>query len=141
MGGLALRKRSAELEINSRAACSAPQINPSPYDPPLMQTCQDYLNACQQGTTIYNLGRENARTNLIIYNTETETWISKIFETPQTLEFYTCLTQLPNGKLFCFGSCWQTGITVLIDTNGGVEVLPSGTPCQNSSCIYFNNSV
>ncbi|CAG9334738.1 unnamed protein product [Blepharisma stoltei] len=40
-----------------------------------------------------------------------------------------------------FGNNIPSGISVLIDVDGGVEVLPSGTPCNNSSCIYFNNSI
>ncbi|CAG9330134.1 unnamed protein product [Blepharisma stoltei] len=150
MADLTLRNKSAEilsrpknpeLEMDFRATCSTSQINLSLYDPPLMQTCQDYLNACQQGASLYNLREDNRRTDLIIYNTETETQEVKTLQSPKPLDSSTCITQLPNGKLFCFGNFIHSGITVLIDANGGVEVLLSGTPCAWSSCIYFNKSV
>ncbi|CAG9313849.1 unnamed protein product [Blepharisma stoltei] len=130
-----------ELEIDFRATSSAIRTNSNLYDPPLKQAYQDYLNAYQQKTSLYNIIRDNNRTNLHIYNTETEAEEFKILQTPEPLDETTCITQLPNGKLFCFGNCWLYGITVLIDVNGGVEVLPSGTSCKFSSCIYFNNSV
>ncbi|CAG9333744.1 unnamed protein product [Blepharisma stoltei] len=135
------RPNNPELEMDFRATCSELQLNPSLYDPPIMQAYQDYLNAYQQKTSLYNFAYENKRTSLIIYNTETETQEAKALQTPQELDKFTCIAQLPNGKLFCFGNNRLSRITVLIDRNGGVEVLPSGTRCQQSSCIYFNNSV
>ncbi|CAG9322363.1 unnamed protein product [Blepharisma stoltei] len=135
------RPNNPELEIDFRITCSA--IHTNSFDPPLMQAYQDYLNAYQQKTSLYNttIDKYN-KTNLIIYNTETETEEVKIFQTPESLDVGTCITQLPNGKLFCFGNYYRhSGITVLIDVNGGFEVLPSGTPCGYSSCIYFNSSV
>ncbi|CAG9328526.1 unnamed protein product [Blepharisma stoltei] len=105
---------------------------------------QAYLKAYQQKTSLYNIARdyEKDSINLIIYKTETETQEVKTLQTPKTLHSGTCITQLPNGKLFCFGDDYPySGATVLIDVNGGVEVLPSGTPCRCSSCIYFNSSV
>ncbi|CAG9335166.1 unnamed protein product [Blepharisma stoltei] len=147
---LALRNKTAEIlsksnnpeiEMDFRANCSVSQINPSLHGPPLMQAYQDYLNSCQHGTSLYNLKRDNEETDLIVYNTETKTQEVKTLQTPQPLDLSTSITQLPNGKLFCFGNCVLSGYTVLIDTNGGIEVLPSGTPCEWSSCIYFNNSV
>ncbi|CAG9318577.1 unnamed protein product [Blepharisma stoltei] len=134
-----------ELEMDFRATCSAYQSNSNLYDPPLMQAYQDYLNAYQQKTSLYNVTEdaENNRTNLVIYNTETEVQEEvRILQTPELLNWNTCITQLPNGKLFCFGRAVSvSGITLLIDVNGGVEELPSGTPCFHSSCLYFNNSV
>ncbi|CAG9312388.1 unnamed protein product [Blepharisma stoltei] len=150
MADLTLRNKSAEilskpnnpeLEMDFRATCLALYINPSLYEPPLMHACQNYLNTCQHGKSLYNLKQDYKETNLIIYNTETETQEVKILQTPQKLDLTTCITQLPNGKLFCFGNNKPSGIAVLIDRNGGVEVLPSRAPCALSSCIYFNNSV
>ncbi|CAG9322840.1 unnamed protein product [Blepharisma stoltei] len=136
------RPNNPELEIDFRTTCSAIQAHSSLYDPPLMQAYQDYLKAYQLKTSLYNLKWDSNGTKLIIYNTETETQEEiNTLQTPERLDSYTCITQLPNGKLFCFGNCPASGITVLIDVDGGVEVLPSGTPCSGSSCIYFNNSV
>ncbi|CAG9332712.1 unnamed protein product [Blepharisma stoltei] len=136
------KPNNRELEIDFRTTCSAIQTNS--FDPPLMQAYQDYLNAYQQKTSLYNIIGNNKDniTSLIIYNTETETEEVKTLQTSDLLGTSTCITQLPNGKLFCFGNYYRhSGITMLIDTNGEVEVLPSGTPCQLSSCIYFDNSV
>ncbi|CAG9311984.1 unnamed protein product [Blepharisma stoltei] len=137
------RPNNPELEIDFRTTCSAIQTSSSLYDPPLMKAYQEYLKAYQQKASLYNVieGDNNNRTNLIIYNTETETEEVKTLQIPQPLDSDTCITQLPNGKLFCYGNNRHSGITVLIDVNGGVEVLPSGAPWEWSSCIYFNNSV
>ncbi|CAG9329502.1 unnamed protein product [Blepharisma stoltei] len=147
MVDLTVRNKSAEilsnannpeLEMDFRATCLMIQLDTSLYDPPLMQTCQDYLNACQHGASLYSIRGDSKRTYLYIYNTETETQKVLNLQTPQPLDWFTCITQLPNGKLFCFGNCSHSGYTVLIDKNGEVEVLPSGTPC---SCIYLKSSV
>ncbi|CAG9331495.1 unnamed protein product [Blepharisma stoltei] len=137
------RPNNPELEIDFRTTRSAIQTNSSFYNPSLMQAYQDYINAHQQKTSLYNVAKDwNRKGNLIIYSTETETQEeAKILQTPEPLDATTCITQLPNGKLFCYGNLKHYGITVLIDVNGEFEVLPSGTPCTFSSCIYFNNSV
>ncbi|CAG9329511.1 unnamed protein product [Blepharisma stoltei] len=135
------RPNDSEIEMDFNTTCSAIHIHSLFYYPPLRQACQDYFKAYQQKTSIYNVIRdEDDRTNLIIYSTETEAQEIKILHTPDPLDSCTCITQLPNGKLFCFGN-YDFGVTVLIDVNGESEVLPSGTPCRESSCIYFNNSV
>ncbi|CAG9317522.1 unnamed protein product [Blepharisma stoltei] len=131
------KPNNPELEMDFRATCSAIQLDTSLDDPPVMQAYEDYLNAYQQKTSLYNLKGDR----LIIYNTETETQEVKILQTPQPLDLYTCTTQLPNGKLFCFGNIAPFGNAALIDLNGGIEVLPSGTSCGFSSCICFNKSV
>ncbi|CAG9323656.1 unnamed protein product [Blepharisma stoltei] len=138
------RPNNPELEMDFRATCLSYQNYFSVYDPLLTQAWQDYLNAYQQKASLYNLKRDNDRTNLIIYNTETESQEEiKILQTPKSLDDGTRITQLPNGKLFCYGSRYPktSGHAVLIGMNYGVEVLPSGPPCFCSSCIYFNNSV
>ncbi|CAG9335167.1 unnamed protein product [Blepharisma stoltei] len=150
MGGLTLRNKSAEvlnrpknpeLEMDFRKTRSAPQINPSLYDPPLMQAYRNYLNTCQIGTSLYSIWKVDKKTNLYIYNTETDTQEVIILQTPKPLDYSACISQLPNGKLFCFGDDKYSRTTVLVDRNGGVEVLPSGIPIRFSSCIYFNKSV
>ncbi|CAG9317903.1 unnamed protein product [Blepharisma stoltei] len=131
-----------ELEIDFRTTCSAIQNNSSLHDPLLMQAYQDYLNAYQRKASLYNIARdyEENRTNLYIYNTETETEEVKTVQIPQPLSSCSCITQLPNGKLFCFGSDECSG-TMLIDMNGRAKMLPSGAPHGVSSIIYFSNSV
>ncbi|CAG9335163.1 unnamed protein product [Blepharisma stoltei] len=133
--------------MDFRTTCLAYQDNFSFYDPSLMKAYQDYIQAYQQKTSLYNIPRYNIprnksnRINLIIYNTETETEEVKTLQTPQPLKRFPCITQLPNGKLFCCANTKLSGITVLIDVNGRFEVLTSGTPHERSSYIYFNNSV
>ncbi|CAG9322832.1 unnamed protein product [Blepharisma stoltei] len=123
------RPNNSELEIDFRTTCSTIKANSSLYDPPLIQAYQDYLKAYQLKTSLYNITRDKGsrRTYLTIYNTETETQEVKTLQTPEPLDGSTCITQLPNGKLFCFGNNTSSGITVLIDVDGGAEVLPSGT--------------
>ncbi|CAG9330136.1 unnamed protein product [Blepharisma stoltei] len=138
------RPNNPEFDIDFRTTCSAIQTNSSFYDPPLMEAYQDYLKAYQQRTSLYNIKWDyvNKRTGLHIYNTETETQEDiKTLQTPEPLDSKTCITHLPNGKLFCFGNKPRSGRTLLIDVNGGIEKLPSGTPCYWSSCTYFKNSV
>ncbi|CAG9320687.1 unnamed protein product [Blepharisma stoltei] len=137
------RPNNPKLEKDFRATCSAIQTHSSLHDPPLMQAYQDYLKAYQQKTSLYNIAKDNHnRVYLHIYNSETET-LEDIFlqNKKNSLDSVTCITQVPNGKLFCFGNGWKSGITVLIDADGEAEILPSGTPCGYSSCIYFKNSV
>ncbi|CAG9325606.1 unnamed protein product [Blepharisma stoltei] len=136
------RPNNPELEMDFNTTCSAIHIHSRFYDPPLIQACQDYLKAYHQKTSLYNIAvDEDDRTNLIIYNTETEAREIKFLQIPELLGDKTCITQLPNGKLFCFGNYPTSGIAVLIDVNGEFELLPSGTPCSDSSCIYFNSSI
>ncbi|CAG9335211.1 unnamed protein product [Blepharisma stoltei] len=134
------RWNNSELEIDFRKTCSAIQANSNFYDPPVMQAYQDYLKAYQQKSSLYNITTDykTERTNLQIYNTETEAQEVKILWTPQLLDKETCITQLPNGKLFCYGNNTLSGITVLIDVNGGIKVLPSGT---KKSQLFFINFV
>ncbi|CAG9317906.1 unnamed protein product [Blepharisma stoltei] len=133
------RPNNRELEIDFRTTCSAIQNNS--YDPLVMQAYQDYLNAYRQKTSLYNVARdyEDYKYYLYIYNTETEE-VKKLQATPP-LSSVNYLAQLPNGKLFCFGNDGSSGTVMLIGENGGVEALLSCTPSQDSSCIYFSNSI
>ncbi|CAG9333583.1 unnamed protein product [Blepharisma stoltei] len=87
------RPNNSELEMDAIATFSAPQINPNLYGPPLMQACQNYLNAYQQWTYLYFLREDSNRSNLIIYNTETETQEIKTLQNWQPQNFSTCITQ------------------------------------------------
>ncbi|CAG9313485.1 unnamed protein product [Blepharisma stoltei] len=78
----------------------------------------------------------------MIYDTENDSKEVRILETPEPLDWGTCIAQLPNGNLFCFGKDYPySGISLIIDENYRVRQLPSGTPCRCSSAIYFNNSL
>ncbi|CAG9317909.1 unnamed protein product [Blepharisma stoltei] len=134
------RPNNRELEIDFRTTCSAIQTNSSLHDPLVMQAYQDYLNAYQQKTSLYNIARLN-KFSLIIYNTETEIEEVKTLQGLRWLDICVCITQLPNGKLFCLGNDENSAVAMLIGVNGGVEMLPLGTSCKVSSCIYFSNSV
>ncbi|CAG9317524.1 unnamed protein product [Blepharisma stoltei] len=116
------RPNNPELEIDFRATCSAIQSNSSFYDPSLMQAYQDYLNAYQQKTSLYSITQDDNEydiTYLVIYSTESEIEKElKTLQTPEPLDLRTCITQLPNGKLFCFGNYKDSGIAVQIDVNG-----------------------
>ncbi|CAG9325352.1 unnamed protein product [Blepharisma stoltei] len=114
-----------KLEMDFGTTYSAYQNNSSANNRLLIQAYQDYHNAYQKKTSLYNIIREHKRPILNIYNTETETKKVKILHTSQPLDQWTCIAQLPNGKLFCFGNGRASGVTVLINMYGGVEALPS----------------
>ncbi|CAG9317907.1 unnamed protein product [Blepharisma stoltei] len=133
------RPNNRELERDFRTACSAIQNNSSLHDPLVMQAYQDYLNAYQQKTSLYNIASDykEDKTYLYIYNTEIKTVEVKNLQRKLRLDQCVGITQLPNGKLFYSGS----GITILIGVNGGVKVLPPGPFSEDPTCIYFNYSV
>ncbi|CAG9317910.1 unnamed protein product [Blepharisma stoltei] len=135
------RPNNRELEIDFRAMCSAIQNNSSLHDPQLMQAYQDYLNAYQQKTSLYNIASDYEEDITYLYIYSTETGEVKKLQTPPQLDSFTYLTQLPNGKLFCVSNYELSGITMLIGVNGAVEMMLSGTLLPDSPCIYFSNSV
>ncbi|CAG9334786.1 unnamed protein product [Blepharisma stoltei] len=122
--------------------CMEYQNDSSKHVPKLMQTYQNYASTLNQGDSLYLIDRWNNRTNLLVYNTVSDSKQTKILKTPEPLDCNTCIAQLPNGKLFCYGKNFPiSGITLIIDENGGVQKLPSGVSCYWSSAIYFNNNV
>ncbi|CAG9325279.1 unnamed protein product [Blepharisma stoltei] len=136
------RPNDPELEQDFRRICSKFSTDIYADDPTLQQAYQDYTNAYRQKTSLYKIIKDyENRTNLIIYDTENDSEEVRIVETPEPLDFGTCIAQLPNGNLFCFGNSQHSGVSLIIDENYKVRELPSGTPCVNSSAIYFNNSV
>ncbi|CAG9335761.1 unnamed protein product [Blepharisma stoltei] len=90
----------------------------------------------------YLIPYKHNQTNLFIYDTESERETVQVLSAPEILNFGTCITLLPNGELFCFGKIDPySGISLIIDQNFDIRVLPSGTCCACSSGIYLNNSV
>ncbi|CAG9314837.1 unnamed protein product [Blepharisma stoltei] len=76
------------------------------------------------------------RTKFHIYGTESENEYVKVLETPEPLNFSTCIARLPNGELLSFGNDNPTsGLALIIDWNFKIRELPSGTPCHGSSAI------
>ncbi|CAG9336094.1 unnamed protein product [Blepharisma stoltei] len=106
----------------------------SASDPSLKQDCF-------QNTSLYLIGEVNKKTSLIVYNTEEEKENVKLLDTSLQLSDYTCIAQLPDNELFCFGNFPASGITSIIDRKLRVRILPSGTACSWSSAIYFNRNV
>ncbi|CAG9317144.1 unnamed protein product [Blepharisma stoltei] len=131
------RSNGPELEQDFRRTCS--KCSSDIYA--LQQAYQDYTNAYRQKASLYTITGKDSRTNLIIYDTENNIKEVRIVETPQPLDWGTCITQLPNGNLFCFGNSELSGVSLIIGENNIFKELPSGTPCCASSAIYFNNSV
>ncbi|CAG9331455.1 unnamed protein product [Blepharisma stoltei] len=99
------------------------------------------MNPYHQMASLYHINDANNKTNLFIYDTETHIEESKILETPELLDYNTCIAQLPDGELFCFGNSQLSGITLKISSDFQVQALPSGQPVSLSSAIYFNRSV
>ncbi|CAG9320685.1 unnamed protein product [Blepharisma stoltei] len=102
---------------------------------------QDYKAAYCRIASLYAIDTISNRTNLFIYDTEHENREEKLLETPEPLNSGTCIAQLPDGELFCFGRSPASGISLKICKNYRVQQLPSGTPCFHSSAIYFNRKV
>ncbi|CAG9317972.1 unnamed protein product [Blepharisma stoltei] len=116
----------------------AHQNDPSGHIPKLKQTFQDYIDTSSPKGLLYLIDSSH---NLLIYNADSNTKEKQILETPEPLDYGTCMAQLPNGKLFFYGRYQGSGITLLIDENWLVHKLPSGKPCRWSSAIFFNNSI
>jgi len=116
------RPNAPELEQEFRRTCSSYN---SVQDHLLMQAYQDYTRIYHQKTSIYSLQEKDNRTNLLVCNTENESAEAIVFETLNQLNNGTCIAQLPNGKLFCFGAYPANGIALIIGANGEVQNLPS----------------
>ncbi|CAG9334776.1 unnamed protein product [Blepharisma stoltei] len=110
--------------------------------PELMQPYYNITDTYYQNKSLYLIDNEDNKTNLLIYNTESDTKEKKVIKTRYPLDWGTCIAQLPNGKLFCYGRRDPlSGITLIVDENGEIEKLPYGWHCSFSSAIYYNNSV
>ncbi|CAG9312345.1 unnamed protein product [Blepharisma stoltei] len=135
------RPNGRELEQDFRRTCSKYISDVCADDPALQQAYQDYINAYRQKTSLYTINDDDNRTKLIIYDTENDRREDRIIETPEPLDNTTCIAQLPNGNLFCYGKYPGSGVSLIIDEDYRVRELPSGRRCSRSSAIYFNNSV
>ncbi|CAG9314776.1 unnamed protein product [Blepharisma stoltei] len=127
---------SPEIEWDYRRTCSLYEKQSSASALDLQEAFQGYLNAYHQISSLYLIREANKKANLCIYNTESEKEIRKPLKFPKKVNITTCIAQLPNGKLFCFG-----GIAFTISDDFSVIELPPGTPCYLSSAIYFSKSV
>ncbi|CAG9330674.1 unnamed protein product [Blepharisma stoltei] len=103
---------------------------------------QEYKRAYNQTSSIY-LTRDNSKTtSLFVYNTETEKEENRLLHFPNSLNSGTCIAQIPNGELFCFGKADPvSGTALIIDGDYNVRMLPSWLSCSNSSAIYFNRNI
>ncbi|CAG9328932.1 unnamed protein product [Blepharisma stoltei] len=111
-------------------------------NPQISQAYQDYIVAYHQNTSLYFTRNVGNRTHLIVYDTESEREEIKVVETPEPINNGSCMAQLPDGELFCFGnSNPPSGISWIIDGNYGVRILTPGKPCYYSSAVYFNRNV
>ncbi|CAG9320684.1 unnamed protein product [Blepharisma stoltei] len=128
-----------KAEENFRKACFLYKES-SISSSEITEAFQEYVRAYNQLTSLYLIRRLNKTVNLIVYNTENEIEEVKTLGTPE-IDSTTCLARLPNGDLFCFGNYELSGITLIIDNNHRIRLLPSGTPCKYSSAIYYNRNV
>ncbi|CAG9335121.1 unnamed protein product [Blepharisma stoltei] len=111
-------------------------------NPAVSLAFQRYIDAYHQKTSLYLIDRDKYdRNRLIVYDTENEREKAQNFEAPEILTDGTCIAQLPDGELFCFGNNPASGISLVIDGNNRVRILPSGIPCKGSSAIYFNRNI
>ncbi|CAG9319152.1 unnamed protein product [Blepharisma stoltei] len=110
-------------------------------NPALFQAHQDLIKAYNQKTSLYLTTNIESQTNLLIYDTENRIQDKKKIETPEPLSSGTCIAQLPNGELFCFGSYPPSNISLTIDEHYKFRILPPGKTCSWSSAVFFKGSV
>ncbi|CAG9323906.1 unnamed protein product [Blepharisma stoltei] len=136
MSVLLSRVNYPEIEWNSKKASLLHRSlvsNPVPD--------QSYQEVAHKDTFLYLIRKgHNNWANLSIYDSKCEREELKVLETKE-LDLGTCIAQLPNCKLFCFGSYYDSRITLIIDENYELQKLPSGEACHCSSAIYFNKNV
>ncbi|CAG9329959.1 unnamed protein product [Blepharisma stoltei] len=89
------------------------------------------------------VNRKSNQTRISFYNIENQSFLCKLINTPEPLSEFTCITQLPNNEIFCFGNNYPvSGVTCIINTNLlTCRALVDGKPCYNSSSIYYNRFV
>ncbi|CAG9325861.1 unnamed protein product [Blepharisma stoltei] len=92
---------------------------------------------------LYNISEApGKKTRLVSYDADTLKLKVTYLDTPEPLHIHTCVAQLPNNKIFCFGnSCPVSGITLIIDSNCDTKRLANGTPCFDAGAAYLNNAV
>ncbi|CAG9335574.1 unnamed protein product [Blepharisma stoltei] len=83
------------------------------------------------------------QTKLVIFDTESLQINYKAIKTPEALSDGTCIAQLPNNELFCYGNYSPlSGVTITINTKDlSFQSLKIGIPCCSSGCTYYQNSV
>ncbi|CAG9314850.1 unnamed protein product [Blepharisma stoltei] len=133
-------RNNSEIERDFRRICLM-NDNCSISSPELSYAYKEYIKAYHQTTSIYFLRRISNRTELVIYDSESEVEEIKILETSEVLSAEMCISRLPNGELFCFGNGRNSRNTFRIDSDYRVSRLPSGARCSNSSAIYFNRNI
>jgi len=85
--------------------------------------------------------KENNRTKLNIYDTETQNANSKLLNISEVLDAGTCIAQIPNGRLFCFGNSAISDISLLIDEELRVQTLSLRIPAKWSSAVYYDQNI
>ncbi|CAG9329195.1 unnamed protein product [Blepharisma stoltei] len=133
-----------EIEWDFRKTCSL-------YENELRETCnssqelnqayKDYIITFHKRTSLYLTKEENNRTNLMIFDTKNEEEEVKPLDSSEVLNWDTCIAQIPNCELFCYGKAPSSGISLIIDENFRARTLPAGKPCAISSAIYYNRNV
>ncbi|CAG9336093.1 unnamed protein product [Blepharisma stoltei] len=93
----------------------------------LSQAYYEYVNIYHHITSLYLIDQDPGCTILTIYDTENEREDTKALKFSEKLDDGTCIAQLPNAKLFCFGGGHPiTGNSYIIDRNYKVHSLASG---------------
>ncbi|CAG9336095.1 unnamed protein product [Blepharisma stoltei] len=138
---LSKAKNDPETEQDFRRICSLYETQSSSSDQSLFQAYQEYVDAYRKITSLYLIDKNNERTILTIYGTENDREETCELETPEMLDHGTCIAQLPNGELFCFGKWQPSGIAFILDRNLKFRRLPSGPAYGCPSAIYFNKNV
>ncbi|CAG9334162.1 unnamed protein product [Blepharisma stoltei] len=96
------------------------------------------------GEHLYNIKRQSGKTQIWRYDIKTFEIKRWYLWTREPLSRTTCIIELPNGELFCYGNDDpRTGISYIIDlkTMTVKRRVFDGVPCCNAGGLYFQNSV
>ncbi|CAG9310790.1 unnamed protein product [Blepharisma stoltei] len=92
---------------------------------------------------LYSIGWAEKWTDLWVYDIEKDKRENKVISTPEPLSNGTCIVQLPNSELFCYGNSFFSGISCIIDleTFTVKKLLPYGSPSWCCGAVYYKNCV
>ncbi|CAG9310789.1 unnamed protein product [Blepharisma stoltei] len=92
---------------------------------------------------LYFIERGEKWTELWIYDTEESIKTTRLIDTPESLSNKTCVVQLPNSELFCFGNGPSSGFCCIIDlvTCRVKKHLPYGRRSECLGGVYYKGFV
>mmetsp|Transcript_16169 Transcript_16169/g.16087 ORF Transcript_16169/g.16087 Transcript_16169/m.16087 type:complete len:262 (+) Transcript_16169:236-1021(+) len=115
-----------EKDFRNTCALYEYDKNISASSSPFRKAYQEYKRAYSQVTSLYLTQSGPKLTSLFVYDTETEREENRLLKLPKLLDAGTCITQIPNGELFCFGKANPvSGTALIINEDYDIRMLPS----------------